>query len=569
MLVGMIISSCGLVRLSSRRPIDPFDSIERFEKPLVVRSSKKDIAADFYHRDRKSEGERVVVVHMNVVDSSTTALCRTMMRDRRYSDVFLALQLIALLMSGRWCLVANGFSLATITITTRGDMSHPCWVSVGAGGKIEENNNSSRRRLHRLPPSSTALLLGSSLDETGNDDISSEASTSEDRRKKERSFKTSPSSITTTSTSFLPKLIVTCGATDELVEAIDEFVKPHHRVAEIGSQLRKVSTQICQNCQHATLVDVQRNFPKARRQDARRTGAMRLSPHDSEEDNKFFPDKSSFFEIAQLSEWPQALFSSQNHPHPHEQSYDILVLDVNAIVGNDLEWTSLQIIEQFHSYNSLLSSSSPEDLIVLVKSSGLNQWALRINHPKYWQDHQDDLWNFLKLPPFIVATVGVQEYRSTIQTTVRPTDFVLEVGCHYGTTTALLQEHAAHCMGVDVGSKIIAQAKKRHAHVDFRVGDAWKTGELLRFLQDYKDTNGVVVESGGSGGAVDVIYVDVGGLSGSDGLLEAIQLISSLRYALEPRCIVIKSLCMQRLSTRLTCFWQMKRKKRKALQEQS
>jgi hypothetical protein len=56
-----------------------------------------------------------------------------------------------------------------------------------------------------------------------------------------------------------------------------------------------------------------------------------------------------------------------------------------------------------------------------------------------------------------------------------------------------------------------------------------------------------------------VVFVDVGGLSGSDGLLEAIALVSSIRYALEPRCIVIKSLCMQRLSTKLVSFWHVQK----------
>jgi hypothetical protein len=254
--------------------------------------------------------------------------------------------------------------------------------------------------------------------------------------------------------------------------------------------------------------------------------------------------------MTQLSDWVSTIFSDPSSDRPY---YDVLVLDVNAIVGNDLEWTSLQMIQQFHA------SNQNAELLILVKSSGLNQWANRIHHPSYWRDHQGDLWNIMKSPPFIVATVGVQEYRSTIDDTVRPTDFVLEVGCHYGTTTALLRDKAAHCMGVDVGSKIIAQAKNRFPGIDFRVGDAWKTAELLRFFQDYKSNHKIDAESLKG---FDVVYVDVGGLSGSDGMLEAIQLISSIRYAIEPRCIVIKSKCMQRLSTKLMSYWMLKKKQR-------
>ena len=49
----------------------------------------------------------------------------------------------------------------------------------------------------------------------------------------------------------------------------------------------------------------------------------------------------------------------------------------------------------------------------------------------------------------------------------------------------------------------------------------------------------------------DVVYADIGGLSGSDGHLESLSLLDSLGHALEPRCIVIKSLCMRQLAGRL------------------
>jgi hypothetical protein len=409
--------------------------------------------------------------------------------------------------------------------------------------------------VHHSTRINTALASASHDDDgDGDDDGDNNESSTENSKAATYS---EPSKLT--STPVLPKIIVTCTTMDELVEAIDEYVKPHHVVAEIGSQLRDASTKICQNCRQATLVDIQRKFPKARL-DTHRTEAMRLPRN--EDDDAFFPDKSNFYEIRQLSDWPQAFFMNhQNGDNQNVGYYDILVLDVNAIVGNDLEWTSLQIIQQFHSWNAVWRpNNGGDELIVLVKSSGLNQWANRIHHPKYWKDHQEELWNSMNTPPFIVATTGVQEYRSTIPGTVRPTDFVLEVGCHFGTTTTLLHEQAAHCMGVDVGSKIIAQAQRRYPHIDFRVGNAWNTGELLRFLQDYKRTHELKQDNTG----FDVIYVDVGGLSGSDGLSEAIQLISSLRYALEPRCIVIKSLCMQRLSSKLVCFWQLKKRKQKS-----
>ena len=44
---------------------------------------------------------------------------------------------------------------------------------------------------------------------------------------------------------------------------------------------------------------------------------------------------------------------------------------------------------------------------------------------------------------YISATVGVQEYRRTMmECAVQPSDAVLEVGCHFGTSTVLLHEKA-------------------------------------------------------------------------------------------------------------------------------
>jgi SAM-dependent methyltransferase len=331
--------------------------------------------------------------------------------------------------------------------------------------------------------------------------------------------------------------IITCASTKELAQAVGEYIKPHHVVAELGSQLRDVSTRICHRCQRATLVDVHRKFPKAE-QDSRRTAAMRL-----ENTGDFFPEVCEFVEIAQLSDWNQAFFGET------QQRYDILVLDVNAIVGNDLEWTALNLIDEFQAWNG------GSAVTVLVKSLGLNQWACRLVHAQRWRGIED----YTAIPPpHIIGTRGVHEYRSTIPYTVRPTDAVLEVGCHFGTTTTLLQDHGQYCIGVDVGSKIIKEADKRHSGVCFRVGDAWKTAALLRLQQEYyqeSQTSGRI--------GFDVVYIDVGGLSGSDGLLEAIHLISSIRYALEPRCIVIKSLCMQRLSSRLVPFYSTQKRRQK------
>ena len=42
----------------------------------------------------------------------------------------------------------------------------------------------------------------------------------------------------------------------------------------------------------------------------------------------------------------------------------------------------------------------------------------------------------------------------------------------------------------------------------------------------------------------DLMYADIGGLSGGNGLMESISLLEEIGHDVEPRCIVIKSLCM-------------------------
>lgn len=67
----------------------------------------------------------------------------------------------------------------------------------------------------------------------------------------------------------------------------------------------------------------------------------------------------------------------------------------------------------------------------------------------------------------------------------------------------------------------------------------------------------------------DVVYVDVGGLSGSDGLLDSLSLINALGMALEPRVVVIKSQCLRRLAGCLIPFssvWQSDEEMRRRIE---
>ena len=104
-----------------------------------------------------------------------------------------------------------------------------------------------------------------------------------------------------------------------------------------------------------------------------------------------------------------------------------------------------------------------------------------------------------------------------------------------------------------MGSHIILSARTKYPHLQFEVGDGFKTGQLSRM----KD-----LHFGDKSGNLDVVFVDIGGLSGSEGLLEAVALLASISNSLEPRCIVIKSLCIRRLSSCLIPFSEVWRKNR-------
>jgi hypothetical protein len=325
--------------------------------------------------------------------------------------------------------------------------------------------------------------------------------------------------------------LFTCSSSIELERAVSFFCRPGDCVLEMGAQLSDASLKLCQIVGpegKAFLVDVERSDAKS----------GRCSHRDIQGFDNF--KCATTMVLPTLEEWKERLFSGKEH-------YDVIIVDLGHIIGNDLYLTTLSLA------NDILSEANPR--VMLVKSKSLSSLARRLVPS---QRLLDGSW---VLPreglirshePFIFPAVGVSDYRSTIPFTVQPGDAVLEVGCHFGTTTHLLHEATKNtkleegqlpglCIGVDIGPKIIRNAKSQYPGITFEVGDAWRTLELLKMRSD-----------GGLG--YDVVYADIGGLSGAHGVIEALSLVDSLANSLEPRCIVIKSLCMRRLGSRLKPF---------------
>lgn len=123
-----------------------------------------------------------------------------------------------------------------------------------------------------------------------------------------------------------------------------------------------------------------------------------------------------------------------------------------------------------------------------------------------------------------VATRNVKEYRATIPEWVGQDDVVLEIGCEWGTTTALIAPHCKEVIGTDVSAECIEAARQRHPGIRFEVLDAFD-----------------VRAAAGLGEKFTKVYIDMSGLSGYRSLLDTIALLTMYATVLRPEAIVIKS----------------------------
>ena len=136
--------------------------------------------------------------------------------------------------------------------------------------------------------------------------------------------------------------------------------------------------------------------------------------------------------------------------------------------------------------------------------------------------------NQFKLRTRFVATRGVREYRATIGSLVTPDDVVLELGCEWGTTTALLARHCGEVIGTDVSRECIERARSTHPGLRFEVLDAFDVRAALTLAQ-------------GLDRSFTKVYLDLSGLSSYRALLDVIALMTMYATVLRPDTIVVKS----------------------------
>jgi trans-aconitate methyltransferase len=123
-----------------------------------------------------------------------------------------------------------------------------------------------------------------------------------------------------------------------------------------------------------------------------------------------------------------------------------------------------------------------------------------------------------------VATRGVKEYRESIDRWVEPGDVVLELGCEWGTTTALLAARGGEVIGTDVSRECIERARQRHPGLRFEVLDAFDVRAALEIGRPFTK-----------------VYLDLSGISGYRSLLDVIALLTMYATVLRPEAIVVKS----------------------------
>lgn len=378
---------------------------------------------------------------------------------------------------------------------------------------------------------------------------------------------------------------ITCASSTEVRRAVQKYVSGGDSVLGIGTRTGKnndIYAEICEAIDRrkggrAVLMDVGMDAWRKKRGKRQRTAAASteeegrwIDAEDVTGEEKSIPEDVDLVEMETLDDWRDALWGlggTATMSSVVPQHFDVLVLDLASMTGNDLELKTLSVAQEFMDHHRRIgrydseTPSFPQRLphTVIIKSTSITNLSRRLYHAQRVTDGVSTLSPPHKLTrthfPTIVATVGVDEYRKMIPLTVRPGDEVAEVGCHVGTSTVKLHEAAAadgaegFCIGFDIGPSIVDIAKRQYPHVPFAVGDAWRTAQLIsmkgKIDADYASSDVL---------GYDVIYVDVGGLSGVNGLIEALALLGALGNACEPRCMVIKSECVKSLAGRLQPF---------------
>jgi len=133
----------------------------------------------------------------------------------------------------------------------------------------------------------------------------------------------------------------------------------------------------------------------------------------------------------------------------------------------------------------------------------------------------------------IIVTRGVKEYRQTIPHCIDRLDTVLEIGCAWGTTSALLHRRAGRLVAIDKGKSLLS-ARERYPRIQFEQIDGFDISRVLRL-----------------GVRFTKVYIDI---SGCRAIADVLAMVSAYESACRPQLIIVKSTALKRLLERATAW---------------
>lgn len=335
-------------------------------------------------------------------------------------------------------------------------------------------------------------------------------------------------------------------ASREFRACMPNVIKHTDTVLEVGSQLASVTSIISQSCGRVIAVDIHRKPPSAHM----KSGQF-YRQHSDPLANGLRNVKFTQVDVSDVHDVTCCCA---------ENDVDVIVVDAHVFFGHDLTFEVLSLL------TALCNLLRPR--VCIVKSAALTKLSTQLR-PYPASAGGGFPGTPLAKEVTVLAAEWVHDYReaalSALEQLGSAATMALEIGCHVGATTALLHEKltttssaGAHdpaasatasgwcgCVGVDVSASITERAKKLHPEVPFHVADAFDVQSLRRACPE------------AIGSPYDfqpqVILIDVGGLSGASGTLDALSLIKIVCAAFQPqlRVVVIKSSCARALATSL------------------
>ena len=302
-------------------------------------------------------------------------------------------------------------------------------------------------------------------------------------------------------------------------------------VLEVGSQLESVTSALSACCHFLVGVDIHRKPPSAHMKTSQ-FYRQHSDPSASGLSNVSFAevDVSDVRAVAACCDGVDV---------------DVICIDAHVFFGHDLTFEVLAMV------TALSHLLMPRCFV--VKSTALTRLRQQLRPYPPVRNESASLSLHTSSTVTVVAAEWVHDYRmaatEALEAMGSDATCALEIGAHVGATTALLHEKLSArastthsycgCIGVDVSPAIVERAQRLHPEVPFAVADAWDMLTLKRACPPEAHPQ--------------LILVDVGGLSGSSGTLDALSLIRTICATFQPslRVLVIKSSCMRALASSL------------------